>query len=221
MILLLASVAIASPQSLYEEGVEHMGRGDQRAAAAAFSAALQEGGPDPAVYHALGNALYRQGAEGHALAAWQRGLYLSPFDEDIRYNIALQGSSHQPAFPVRWGLWLLFASLSSALCVLYARGRSARAAIGSALAASLLSSLLLLHAWHVLSKGFMVQDSVARSAVGGAGASLFTVPQGSLVEVLQEYGAEVQVLYGERKGWVPGAVVTPLDPEAPFSIPPL
>jgi hypothetical protein len=218
VILLIPALAFASPQQHYDHGVQQLANGDPSRAASSLVAALDQGGVDPSVYHALGNALYRQGNGGHAAAAWQRGLYLAPFDVDLRYNLVLVDASHPPLLPLRWGLWLLSASITAALA-LYLAQRRASGAVFSFLASAILSAILCLHSSSLLSRGLMVEESVAYSAVGGGGDGAFSVPSGSSVNLLQEYGGEVQVLYGERKGWVPKPFVITMDPEAPFSLP--
>ena len=65
-------VALAGPaDDAYQAGIDHARAGDHEAAADAFVQALEAGGRDPAVYHGLGNALWRQDRLGPATAAWR------------------------------------------------------------------------------------------------------------------------------------------------------
>lgn len=41
----------------------------------------------PGVWYNLGNAYYKSGKTGYAIAAYRKALKLSPMDEDIRYNL--------------------------------------------------------------------------------------------------------------------------------------
>ena len=61
-------------QAEFEAGVKATRSGDQSAAVASFVSALEAGGRDSATYHGLGNALYREGQAGEAVAAWRRGV---------------------------------------------------------------------------------------------------------------------------------------------------
>ena len=85
--VLFASLALAAPQERFDQGITALRAGDAPAAEAALRQSLAEGARDPAVYHGLGNALYRQGELGPAIAAWRRGLLLSPSDGDIAANL--------------------------------------------------------------------------------------------------------------------------------------
>ena len=71
----------------FESGVEATRSGDQRGAVTHFVAALEAGGRHPATYHGLGNALYRSGHLGEAVAAWRRGMVLAPRNGDIAANL--------------------------------------------------------------------------------------------------------------------------------------
>ncbi len=57
--LLLSAALAGETDDAYRAGVDHARAGDHEAAAGAFIRALNAGGRDPAVYHGLGNALWR------------------------------------------------------------------------------------------------------------------------------------------------------------------
>lgn len=84
---LLLTLAHASPQASFDAASAAAQQGDQVVAAQQLVAALDAGGRHAAVYHALGNALYREGQMGPAIAAWRRGLVLAPRDGDIAANL--------------------------------------------------------------------------------------------------------------------------------------
>lgn len=87
LLLLCVMGAHASGQSAFDAGVAADRAGDYAAASEHFREALDDGARDPAVYHGLGNALYRQGQVGLAITAWRRGLRLSPLEGDLAANL--------------------------------------------------------------------------------------------------------------------------------------
>lgn len=58
-----------------------------QAAAARFEALLARGGENGSVLHALGNAWFRAGSKGQAIAAWRRALRLRPRDPWLAANL--------------------------------------------------------------------------------------------------------------------------------------
>lgn len=87
LLLMAVLSARAGGQEAFDAGVAADRAGDYAAAAQHFREALDQGGRDPAVYHGLGNALYRQGQLGLAMAAWRRGLLLAPMEGDLAANL--------------------------------------------------------------------------------------------------------------------------------------
>jgi hypothetical protein len=61
---------------------------DCRAAAARYEQLLAQGGENGAVLHALGNAWFRAGEKGRAIAAWRQALLHRPRDPGLRANLA-------------------------------------------------------------------------------------------------------------------------------------
>ena len=56
----------------FRQGLESLREGDSSKAVAALSDALDEGGRNAGVYHAMGNSLYRLDRKAEAAAAWRR-----------------------------------------------------------------------------------------------------------------------------------------------------
>ncbi len=213
MILLLALLpALASPA--FERGVEASRAGDQPAAVGAFAEALAEGAVDPAVYHGLGNALYRQEQVGPAIAAWMRGLRLSPGDADLRANLAYARARTQDRLdlpapsigPFLWQGWLSpatqarlaggFATLGLSaqfLLALRARQRSQPSPRPHpGLLLSLLLALLLglgaaLDARRPPAATVLLPQVTVRSALGAEGVELFVLHEGAVVRTLERW----------------------------------
>lgn len=217
MILLLALLpALASPA--FERGVEASRAGDQPAAVSAFTEALAEGAVDPAVYHGLGNALYRQEQVGPAIAAWMRGLRLSPGDADLRANLAYARARTQdrldlpdPATgPFLWQGWLSpaaqarlaggLATLGLSLQLVLAlqarrQGRPSPRPHGLLLLCIMLALFLgggaALDARRPPAATVLQPQITVRSALGAEGVELFVLHEGAVVRTIERWeGAE-------------------------------
>jgi tetratricopeptide (TPR) repeat protein len=240
--LLLAAPGRADAQADYRAGVDALRTGDHAAALVSLRAALEAGAVDPHVYHGLGNALYRQGSRGPAIAAWRRGLWLAPGNGDIAANLDFarkQGKDRidPPALATGPFFWqaalstatsarMAGASLALGLLLLVLRRLRPRPALLPAAAACLVAAALLAAGTAVALRAragaVVVQPSLAvQSALGPAGLTLFTLHEGAEVgvgEAARAGGVDyLQVLLPDgRKGWVPAAALLSADPSAPF-----
>ena len=98
-----ADVAGAFDQAnkLYEEG-------KFADAANAYEKLAQSGSVSPAIYFNLGNARFKSGQMGRAIAAYRQAERLTPRDPDVRANLQFARNQVQgPAWhPGRWQRWL-------------------------------------------------------------------------------------------------------------------
>ncbi|MSR46356.1 MAG: hypothetical protein EXS13_04725 [Planctomycetes bacterium] len=78
-----------------------------RAAASRYEELLERGGDNGAVLHALGNACFRAGSKGRAIAAWQRARLLHPRDPWLAANL-VQARAGLPPQPTALTDELLF-----------------------------------------------------------------------------------------------------------------
>ena len=237
--LALAAPVWADPQRDFEAGHAAALTGDAAGAAARFVAAVEGGAPDPAVYHALGNALYRDRQPGRAAAAWRRGLRLAPRDPDLAANLerARVGAIDQldppegPSDALFWASLLspremaLLGSfgLSAALgLLLLALARRRPAGLGAPLlglvGAALLGSAFVVDAQQD-TVFVVVPEVVARSALGPDGVELFSLHEAAELAVVERSGGSVLVrLPDGRKGWLPGTATLSSAPSAPFAL---
>jgi hypothetical protein len=242
-LLLLVGLGRADAQTSYEAGIQAIDAGDFAAAEGELRAALEAGGRDPAVYHALGNALYRSGELGRAMAAWQRGLVLEPRNGDLASNLdRARGETidridpQARTSPLVWQralstresglLGSTFVSLAiwTALVsrVLRRRGGEASSGLRWWGWASLGIGSLMMASTAVAIGGpegaIVVRPAVtARSTAGSAGVDLFVLHEGAEVRVLDETADMTLVsLPDDRKGWMPRAAVVTTDPADPF-----
>lgn len=243
--LLSVGMALADAQGSYAAGIEALRSGDYAAATEALHAALDEGGHDPAVYHALGNAYYRQDQLGYAIAAWRRGLVLAPRDGDIAGNLdraRRQTTDRLDApdltTPFFWQRSLsvresgLVASVLTALALwllvvhrmlLQRRGRGVGPTVRwvgwLSLGFGLLSGVSTVLVLQVPPHAVITAGEVtAASALGADGVALFELHEGAEVQVVEESADHALIeLPDGRKGWVPAASLVSADPDAALS----
>lgn len=245
-LLLVGAPAAARPgvadlggaQGIYEEGQAAALAGDQAGAAALFVRALGfAGGEHPALYHALGNALYREGETGAALCAYARGQRLAPRDGDLAANRArvareAQDKLDPPETTVSALFWLSFlsalevAAAASLLAtaglggLLWARARARPVGLAGP-SALVLAVMLAASVWVAENRAgtavVIAPEVTARSARGPDGVELFRLHAGAelLVADAAEDAALLQLPDG-RKGWVPAAATCSTTPGAPF-----
>lgn len=229
----------------FRRGLDALREGDASTAVAELEASLREGGRNPAVYHALGNSLYRLDRKGEAAVAWRRGLMLAPRNGDIAANLDhVRGqfrdridppSGHRGIFFWQSQLALIesaaLASFAFAIACIIGllgriqrmRGRHSPGASSKWVAwvTTVLGSLLLASTIdaHFGQQGAVITaaEVEVRSALGPAGVSLFVLHEGA--EVLVEDRTETHeliVLADGRKGWVSSSTLLSTDPGAPF-----
>jgi hypothetical protein len=227
-------------QDSFRAGIESLDAGNFAEAETALVAALDAGGRHAAVYHALGNACWRAGEVGRAMAAWQRGLDLAPRDGDLSANLdkarkAITDRIDRPARATPFFWQKAFAPRESGLLasglltfalfvVLAGRVRTLASGWRTAAWAALVGATLFAVSTAAALRGrdgaVVVADAVtAKSAVGAAGVDLFVLHDGAEVRVLDE-SADVTLvgLPDDRKGWVPTAALVRTDPHAPFPL---
>ena len=178
----------------------------------------------------LANAQLREGKTGQAVLNYERARWLAPADPDIAANLRLASEHTQPIpAPSRlfgWADWfafnvwadfgvisllLLTATLPLAL-VLPARRRVLRCARIAALMA-LLSSLAALGVrWGELNRAVVTAKSAeARISPVTVGTPLFTLPEGTVVNIVKSHGPFTLVSAGDgRRGWVNRDTVGPV-----------
>lgn len=232
-------------QDHYENGVEAARGGDHGTAITHLLASLEAGGRHPAVYHALGNALYRRDHLGHAIAAWHRAAALEPRNRDIQANLdratqkstdQLEGVSGDLFFwqavlsPAEGGLLagLLVALAIASAALRNLRARAARIPYRPGVTPIVLLFLAALPAISTTSSFLDAGDAIvvvpevtARSALGPGGVDLFVLHAGAAVAVAERAdGDTLAALPDDRKGWLPTSALVSTDPADPFPSPP-
>ena len=245
LLIILFLGCSVSGDARFQEGLGALREGDASTAVTALQDALDAGGRNPAVYHALGDSLYRLDRRGEAAVAWRRGLLLAPRNGDIAANLDhLRGqfrdrvdppAGHRGVFFWQSQLAPVESAALSSIAFAFAfllgfLGRLNRFRGGdglssspkwAALGATVLGFLLLIStadAYFGRQGAVITTPEVeVRSALGPAGVSLFILHEGA--EVLVEDRTETHqliVLSDGRKGWVSSHTLLSTNPAEPF-----
>lgn len=105
---LLAGLVIGSAQaaSEFDQARKAYDQGQYAEAAAGFERALNGAPGGVGVLYNLGNARFRQGELGRAMAAWRQAQWITPRDPALRHNLeVIRRRLGQPEVPL-WRRWL-------------------------------------------------------------------------------------------------------------------
>jgi tetratricopeptide (TPR) repeat protein len=99
-LLAFPSMVCGAQEAKFEvqQAREAYDRGDYPAAITQYEALLKSGADSAALYYNLGNAEFKAGHYGRAIAGFRRALKRAPQDEDARYNLEyVRTLTRQPA----------------------------------------------------------------------------------------------------------------------------
>lgn len=195
-------------------------------AAMAYEQIIAGGSVSPALYFNLGNAHFKAGQLGRAIAAYRDAQELAPRDPDVRANLQFARNRVQGprVTPARWQTWL--ATLTANEWAVFSTGaiwvmlgllivRCVRPAWTPALRpwtlASIIAALVVLAsarlAIHLSNSQFTgivtVADATIRTSPLDESPSSFTVHDGAELRVLDHKDEWLQVTDDNRRfGWV-------------------
>ena len=226
---LLAVYSRAATPPAAAQAQQHFDAGDYAAAASLFEQLAREQPQEPAWRYDLGNALFKLGRLGPAVASYQRAYALAPRDGDVRYNLdfALKRAGEErvptgvPALlfdlyhlisdaELAGLYWLTFcaAMLLSAFWI----AAPARRTSVTTPALWAMGGWLFLGAWWGARRmnepaypAVIVKASAElRNGPGDSFTVTFTVPEGRRVDIFADQGAwlEVGVAKEGAKGWL-------------------
>ncbi len=195
-------------------------------AATAYEQIIAGGSVSPALYFNLGNAHFKAGQIGHAIAAYRDAQELAPRDPDIRANLQFARNRVQGprVTPARWQTWLAtltaneWATLTTAaIWVMLGLfiARCIKPALTPALRpwtlASIIATLVIfvgtrlaIHQNHSQFIGIVtVADATIRNSPLDEAPSAFTAHDGAELRVLDHKDEWLQVTDdNHRLGWV-------------------
>ena len=236
VLALMIAPALGAPPdaSSRSEGQRLYDLGDYPGAAVWYLQAVRAAPRNAGLHYDLGNALFKGGKTGRAIAAYQRAFDIQPRDADIRQNLdyalrrageelvpagappllflAFHLLSERELAGLHWlAFWLLLAL--AGLCLWR---ESLRPNLLS-WAAAALGLWLVLGAWWLAIRGvnpprrgvIVASSAELRSGPGENFSVSFTIPEGRRVQVLSKDGSwlELGVLKENVKGWIPAAAV--------------
>jgi tetratricopeptide (TPR) repeat protein len=214
-----ASAEFAAANKLYAEG-------KFAEAALAYDAILKTGAQSPALYFNAGNAEFKAGHLGKAIAAYRQAELLTPRDAELRANLAFVRNQVQGATlrPSSWHKWvgsltlnegaMLSAFFFWALFALLALRQLKPALAPKLRAAARLTAALALFSGAILGLQaanhfnasvavVTVADATARSGPFDDAQSVFTARDGAELKVLQRHDDWVQVVNRAGQiGWL-------------------
>ncbi len=193
-------------------------------AAVEYQKLIESGPPAPALYFNLGNAFFKAGAAGRAIAAYRQAQQIAPRDPDVRANLQfvrgqVQGPTRQPG---RWerGLqrltaneWTVLASVALWMWLLLLAAIQLRPAWKSSLrslvwlsgTATVLLAAGLGAALSVDSNRtaiVTVRDAAVHNGPLEESPGVLTVHDGAEVQVVDRKDDWFQVSVADRTGWL-------------------
>ncbi|HYG24119.1 MAG TPA: tetratricopeptide repeat protein [Verrucomicrobiae bacterium] len=193
-------------------------------AASNYLQLIQAGKLSPAIYFNLGNAYYKSGEAGRAIAAYRHAERLGPRDPDLRANLEfvrrqVQGPSHQPARLDRaierftlneWTVIALAPFWISVLTFALIQFRpglrgSLRGLAWTFAAIALVGFAGMGIAWKHASQPVAVviaTESTVRNGPLEEAPQAFSARNGAELQVIDEKDAWLQVSAGNRIGWL-------------------
>jgi tetratricopeptide (TPR) repeat protein len=224
----------SNPQTLFFKANAHYSDGAYQAAVDEYRRLLAAGLESGNLHFNLGNAYFKLGDIGRAIASYERAARLIPGDPDLAANLAYAQTQTGAApctvpmwrrvvFPLRGRMpsatlgWLasFFVALACAALIVHrllpAQPRSAQyAAAGlgllAAIAGGSLADQLLALEWRRHAVVVGIQDAAARFEPAEDGTVHFALPEGTRVEIADEREGWVQVSRCDgRRGWLPAS----------------
>jgi tetratricopeptide (TPR) repeat protein len=224
-----AALATTS-EAVFEDANRLYDQGKFAEAAGAYSKLIEQGSAPSALYFNLGNASFKSGQVGRAIAAYREAERLSPRDPDVRANLQhvrdqVQGPTLRPHRAQRWlgrlaaNEWTVAAAGALWLALLLAGAIQFRPTLKPKLRGLILLSGLAAIPL-IACAGLALSQELARNAVVIAreapvrngpldeSQTSFTVHDGAELRILDQKNDWLQVTAdGTRIGWIKAGLV--------------
>ena len=224
--LLSLRVLAEPPTAKFDDANKLYEQGKFAEAAVSYEKLLQAGQASEAVFFNFGNALFKGGHIGRAIAAYQQAQRITPRDPDVRANLQfarnqVQGPTLQPERVWRWlgkltlNEWTWLATAAVWLCFLFLSLMQLRPGLRPLLKAySLWIGVLAIALCTCFSAAFyfdrlahraivVAQEAVARQAPVEESQSAFTLHDGAELQILDQKDQWLQVQADQKRiGWV-------------------
>jgi tetratricopeptide (TPR) repeat protein len=222
----MATLHAATGESAFEQANQLYERGQFKAAAAAYEKLVAGGKVSPSLYFNLGNAFFKAGEVGRAIAAYRVAQVLAPRDPDVLGNLkiardsvsgpALGGNGwlqrlreltlNEWSILAAGALWLWLALLTVSQC-LPNRKRSLRGYTTTVGVATALLSLglgaTLYDRVSIVPAVVVAPNAAVRYGPLDQAQQAFALPDGTEVRVVDQTAGWLEVRDGDhRTGWV-------------------
>ncbi len=216
--------------AFHKANIEYIGT-NYVAAASLYQAAIDAGFRAGGVYYNLGNAWYRCGRLGKAIAAYRHAQWLLPRDSDVAENLAtarLQQGAEAPGASERsgavraflfvyyyvspdetvWGFCFCLAAFFAVLSWQWFSPaqwlRRTMLVLGACALVLGIAGGTHVYWAHAGSEAVVVGDSVAgRSGASESATGIFVLNDGAEVGVTGREGGWVKIKVADKNGWVP------------------
>ncbi|HSU55418.1 MAG TPA: tetratricopeptide repeat protein [Candidatus Dormibacteraeota bacterium] len=233
ILLPLLSLAAAFDASSFDAANKLYYEGKYTDAAAQYEKLIESGARSAALYFNSGNAFFKSGQIGRAIAAYKQAETLAPRDPDIRANLQFARNQVQgPSFPRgNWqrvlgklsiNEWTVLAAAAFWVFLLLLALLQWRPALRSALRGAVVASIILtvsfssalgavLYEKHSTRRAVVVApEATARIGPLEASGSKFVLHDGAEIEVLNQRDDWLEIATGpQRIGWLRRNQVAP------------
>lgn len=226
-LIFTANIFAADVTSDFASANRFYAQGKFAEAAKAYETILQAGAQSPAVLFNYGNAEFKSGHLGKAIAAYQRAEQLSPRDAELRANLAfvrnqVQGATLRPSWWQSWvgtltldeGALLTAVLFWLTLSLLVARQlrptlvpklqTTTRIFAGLTIVSGIVLGLQAANHFSKASAVVVADNAIARSGPFADAQNAFTARDGAELSVMSRRADWVQVADATGKsGWLP------------------
>jgi tetratricopeptide (TPR) repeat protein len=222
--ILCSAAAASNVAADFESANRFYEQGKFEEAESAYEKIVQAGFISDALYFNLGNARFKSGEIGRAIAAYRQAEQLAPRDPDIRANLQfIRNQIQGPTLSAdRWQQWLkkltvnewsMLASAALWLCLLLMAATQIRPALKPALRPFLVAGAFAFLGLGICAGASLSLDSAKIAIVTTRDATVrngpldespgaFTVHDGAELPVLDQKDNWIQITIGNRIGWL-------------------
>jgi len=225
---------IADPMEAFFLGNGAYAEGDYLKAEQAYRSALETGTQSAPLYFNLGNAYFKQGRIGFAIAAYESSLRLAPRDPDVAANIqfardavgiekveaaateryltplATRMSAYELTTATLLFWWLAWILATVAAAIAGTRAAMKKMAIAAAVLFVLFAANLAVRSRHTVWQQWVVITATGQTAVrfepSPEGTEHFSISEGGMLEARRSRKGWIQVRRADgRRGWIPAS----------------
>lgn len=227
--ILAETLANNSPAALFNEANKAYDAGNYPSAIEHYRTIIRQGYASSETFYNLANALFRNGVVGEAIVNYRRAWFLNPRDADVlaNLNLAVQRtgafvpdsslinrsirelSLHEWLIAFKACYWLAVATTVLALLLPVTRRWLKPVAVTFWIMAFIcLGGWANWYYWQNKSEAVVVAgNQTALYEPRSSSTPYFAVPEGSIVNMQDNFDAWVKISAGNKSGWLPKSVI--------------